>query len=237
MVLKHPSLPFFTLYFHSQQKFPFPFPPPNIFNLQHYYYITSLFGNNKMDKIIKKEQDMEEKTAHDNKKKVRTSSNNGSPMRCCQAERCSADLNDAKQYHKRHKVCEYHAKAQVVVVAGVAQRFCQQCSRFAHHFLTIIMCMFYQTISTHKAAESLIDIVSDHVCMPGCQNGLLIGYDQLSWIISTRWSDHENIKSFCELVSRVGISIPYFSCHTVCSAWYWKKNLQTFTHIAWIHLY
>ncbi|KAL8088209.1 hypothetical protein AgCh_038111 [Apium graveolens] len=59
-----------------------------------------------------------------------TGGGSGSPVRCCQAERCSADLNDAKQYHKRHKVCEYHAKAQVVVVAGVGQRFCQQCSRF-----------------------------------------------------------------------------------------------------------
>lgn len=92
--------------------------------------------------IIKKEEDMEE--GHDfsgnDKKKIRSSNNggvtgggSGSPMRCCQAERCSADLNDAKQYHKRHKVCEYHAKAQVVVVAGVGQRFCQQCSRFAHN--------------------------------------------------------------------------------------------------------
>lgn len=50
-------------------------------------------------------------------------------MRCCQAERCMADLSDAKQYHRRHKVCEHHSKAQVVLVAGVRQRFCQQCSR------------------------------------------------------------------------------------------------------------
>ncbi|CAK9137472.1 unnamed protein product [Ilex paraguariensis] len=53
-----------------------------------------------------------------------------SSMRCCQAEKCTADLSDAKQYHRRHKVCEHHAKAQVVVVAGLPQRFCQQCSRF-----------------------------------------------------------------------------------------------------------
>nr|GLL22891.1 squamosa promoter-binding protein 1-like [Ipomoea trifida] len=57
--------------------------------------------------------------------------NNGGPsMRSCQAEKCSADLHEAKQYHRRHKVCEYHSKAQVVVVAGLRQRFCQQCSRF-----------------------------------------------------------------------------------------------------------
>lgn len=58
-----------------------------------------------------------------------TGGGSGSSMRCCQAERCTADLSDAKQYHKRHKVCELHAKAQVVIVAGNRQRFCQQCSR------------------------------------------------------------------------------------------------------------
>ncbi|KAK4342334.1 hypothetical protein RND71_038150 [Anisodus tanguticus] len=64
---------------------------------------------------------------HNNKK---GSSNSSSSLRSCQAEKCSVDLSDAKQYHKRHKVCEYHAKSQVVVVAGLRQRFCQQCSRF-----------------------------------------------------------------------------------------------------------
>ncbi|KAE9592905.1 hypothetical protein Lal_00029099 [Lupinus albus] len=48
----------------------------------------------------------------------------------CQAEKCGADLTDAKKYHRRHKVCEFHSKAPVVVVAGLRQRFCQQCSRF-----------------------------------------------------------------------------------------------------------
>ncbi|CAL1356910.1 unnamed protein product [Linum trigynum] len=54
----------------------------------------------------------------------------GGGMRCCQAENCTTDLVDAKPYHRRHKVCEYHSKAQVVLVAGMRQRFCQQCSRF-----------------------------------------------------------------------------------------------------------
>ncbi|KAF8409218.1 hypothetical protein HHK36_005292 [Tetracentron sinense] len=47
-----------------------------------------------------------------------------------QAEKCKAYLTDAKRYHRRHKVCEHHAKATVVLVAGLRQRFCQQCSRF-----------------------------------------------------------------------------------------------------------
>lgn len=51
-----------------------------------------------------------------------------SPPRC-QAEKCAADLMAAKRYHRRHKVCESHAKASAVVVSGVRQRFCQQCSR------------------------------------------------------------------------------------------------------------
>ncbi|KAG7025960.1 Squamosa promoter-binding-like protein 8 [Cucurbita argyrosperma subsp. argyrosperma] len=48
----------------------------------------------------------------------------------CQAEGCNADLSQAKQYHRRHKVCEFHSKASTVITAGLTQRFCQQCSRF-----------------------------------------------------------------------------------------------------------
>lgn len=47
----------------------------------------------------------------------------------CQVEKCGANLAEAKRYHRRHKVCEIHAKAPVVLVAGLRQRFCQQCSR------------------------------------------------------------------------------------------------------------
>ncbi|MCO5571211.1 hypothetical protein L7F22_024946 [Adiantum nelumboides] len=48
----------------------------------------------------------------------------------CQVEGCKLDLTSAKDYHRRHKVCELHSKAGKVVVAGIEQRFCQQCSRF-----------------------------------------------------------------------------------------------------------
>ncbi|KAK4488533.1 hypothetical protein RD792_004297 [Penstemon davidsonii] len=50
----------------------------------------------------------------------------------CQVEGCEVVLgiNNAKEYHRRHKVCEVHAKAPRVVVHGIQQRFCQQCSRF-----------------------------------------------------------------------------------------------------------
>ncbi|KHN01962.1 Squamosa promoter-binding-like protein 8 [Glycine soja] len=46
------------------------------------------------------------------------------------AEGCNADLSQAKHYHRRHKVCEFHSKAATVIAAGLTQRFCQQCSRF-----------------------------------------------------------------------------------------------------------
>lgn len=48
----------------------------------------------------------------------------------CQVEGCEAALDTAKDYHRRHKVCEMHAKAPKVVLAGIDQRFCQQCSRY-----------------------------------------------------------------------------------------------------------
>lgn len=47
----------------------------------------------------------------------------------CQADGCNADLSGARPYHRRHKVCEFHAKAAAVILAGLEQRFCQQCSR------------------------------------------------------------------------------------------------------------
>ncbi|KAF2286046.1 hypothetical protein GH714_009942 [Hevea brasiliensis] len=87
------------------------------------------------------EDDMEEEEGSggfvdDDKKKgvgmvhgKRGSSGGASPP-SCQVEKCGADLTEAKRYHRRHKVCEIHAKAPAVIVAGLRQRFCQQCSRF-----------------------------------------------------------------------------------------------------------
>ncbi|OIW06098.1 hypothetical protein TanjilG_29854 [Lupinus angustifolius] len=51
------------------------------------------------------------------------SSSGGVSPPSCQAEKCGADMTDAKKYHRRHKVCEFHSKAPVVVVAGLRQRF------------------------------------------------------------------------------------------------------------------
>ncbi|XP_030460252.2 squamosa promoter-binding-like protein 3 [Syzygium oleosum] len=88
--------------------------------------------------LEEEEEDEDESSEADRKRSrsaTRSSKKGGScsgyaPPQLCQAENCSADMADAKRYHRRHKVCEVHAKAPVVVVAGLRQRFCQQCSRF-----------------------------------------------------------------------------------------------------------
>ena len=48
----------------------------------------------------------------------------------CQVEDCGVDLSNAKDYHRRHKVCEMHSKASKALVGNAMQRFCQQCSRY-----------------------------------------------------------------------------------------------------------
>lgn len=58
----------------------------------------------------------------------------GQPPRC-QVEGCKLDLSDAKPYYSRHKVCGAHSKSPTVIVAGLQQRFCQQCSRSAQLIL------------------------------------------------------------------------------------------------------
>eukprot|EP00250_Pteridium_aquilinum_P012657 c20859_g1_i1 orf=776-4177(+) len=64
-----------------------------------------------------------------NPKRFRPSSP-GSQSPVCQVDDCRTDLKNAKDYHRRHKVCELHSKAPHSLVQKVMQRFCQQCSRF-----------------------------------------------------------------------------------------------------------
>ena len=67
-------------------------------------------------------------------KKARTTSSY-SHTPCCQVFGCNMDLSSSKDYHKRHKVCEAHSKTAKVIVNGIEQRFCQQCSRLVFSFL------------------------------------------------------------------------------------------------------
>lgn len=55
----------------------------------------------------------------------------------CQVEDCAADLSKAKDYHRRHKVCEMHSKASKALVGNQMQRFCQQCSRYVISLLSV----------------------------------------------------------------------------------------------------
>nr|XP_043627042.1 squamosa promoter-binding-like protein 11 [Erigeron canadensis] len=66
-------------------------------------------------------------------KKARSSSSSSclmNPIPRCQVEGCDLDLSSSKEYHRKHRVCENHAKFPRVVVSGLERRFCQQCSRF-----------------------------------------------------------------------------------------------------------
>ncbi|KAK2970365.1 hypothetical protein RJ640_030070 [Escallonia rubra] len=95
---------------------------------------------NKMKEEVlmdEEEDEAEEYVGEDNKKKKQItysgskgSGGVGSTQTSCQVEDCRANMTNAKPYHRRHKVCELHAKASTVMVAGLRQRFCQQCSRF-----------------------------------------------------------------------------------------------------------
>lgn len=51
------------------------------------------------------------------------------PIPRCIVEGCNIDLSTAKEYHRKHRVCDSHSKSPKVVVGGLERRFCQQCSR------------------------------------------------------------------------------------------------------------
>ncbi|XP_044475150.1 squamosa promoter-binding-like protein 14 [Mangifera indica] len=63
-------------------------------------------------------------------KRVRSGSPGSTSYPMCQVDDCKEDLSNAKDYHRRHKVCEFHSKSSKALVGKQMQRFCQQCSRF-----------------------------------------------------------------------------------------------------------
>ncbi|KAL6972553.1 Squamosa promoter-binding-like protein, partial [Sarracenia purpurea var. burkii] len=77
--------------------------------------------------------DKEEEPVSRPSKRVRSGSpGGGSSSGCpvCQVDNCREDLLNAKDYHRRHKVCEVRSKSSNALVGKHMQRFCQQCSRF-----------------------------------------------------------------------------------------------------------
>ncbi|XP_050152441.1 uncharacterized protein LOC126627064 isoform X1 [Malus sylvestris] len=86
--------------------------------------------------VLKDEEDEElgeqVEDHHDRKKKGAESVTgaSGDGMAICKADGCAVDLSDAKAYNRRHRVCELHSKAPLVIVSGLKRRFCHKCSRF-----------------------------------------------------------------------------------------------------------
>lgn len=73
-------------------------------------------------------------------KRVRSGSPGSSSYPMCQVDNCREDLSNAKDYHRRHKVCEMHSKSTKALVGKQMQRFCQQCSRWPFVFLCLRPC-------------------------------------------------------------------------------------------------
>lgn len=67
---------------------------------------------------------------NNNNKRIRSGSPGTASYPMCQVDNCREDLSKAKDYHRRHKVCEAHSKASKALLENQMQRFCQQCSRF-----------------------------------------------------------------------------------------------------------
>lgn len=61
-------------------------------------------------------------------KKTKSPSQN-LPVPHCLVEGCNIDLSAAKEYHRKHRVCDSHSKSPKVIIGGLERRFCQQCSR------------------------------------------------------------------------------------------------------------
>ena len=79
-------------------------------------------------------------------KKVRSGSPGclgGGNYPMCQVDDCKTDLSNAKDYHRRHKVCEVHSKMTKALVGKKMQRFCQQCSRCLDIMIHYILLCFY----------------------------------------------------------------------------------------------
>lgn len=92
---------------------------------------------------------------------------------CCQVEGCNLDLKLAKDYHRRHRICDTHSKSPKVIVAGMERRFCQQCSRF--HDLSEFddkkrSCR--RRLSDHNARRRRVQSESVHLSSPGLSPSL-----------------------------------------------------------------
>lgn len=94
----------------------------------------------------------------------------------CQVEDCGVDLSKAKDYHRRHKVCEMHSKASKAIVGNVMQRFCQQCSRSAASCLHLFLprALFLRTFFYRRYIHVLYDSCNSCASLKVFTDGVLI---------------------------------------------------------------
>lgn len=93
-----------------------------------YFENSSIAGSN--SKVPSSSEKPVSSSATTDTKKIKSSCQ--SPLiinQRCQVEGCNLDLSSAKEYHRKHRVCESHSKSSKVVIRGLERRFCQQCSR------------------------------------------------------------------------------------------------------------
>ncbi|KAE9595372.1 hypothetical protein Lal_00031378 [Lupinus albus] len=106
---------------------------PNSWNWDSNTFLAKPFtqnNNNIINNNINDEETLDLNLGGPNKKLRSDSTSATASYPMCQVHNCTEDLSTAKDYHRRHKVCEVHSKASKALVADQLQRFCQQCSRF-----------------------------------------------------------------------------------------------------------
>lgn len=76
----------------------------------------------------------------------------------CQVEGCGMDLTNAKGYYSRHRVCGMHSKTPKVIVAGLEQRFCQQCSRFVFPILPFTSFVYLHVLPLPESGQDSLRV-------------------------------------------------------------------------------
>lgn len=122
----------------------------------------------------------------------------------CQVDDCRKDLTNAKDYHRRHKVCESHSKASTALVGNVMQRFCQQCSRF--HPLGEFdegkrSCRRRLAGHNKRRRKTQAEEIGFKGFITGDENGAVKNYD-ISSLISVLSQQHEASNSVDKLIDR-----------------------------------
>ena len=85
----------------------------------------------------------------------------------CQVEDCGADLSNAKDYHRRHKVCNMHSKASKALVGNIMQRFCQQCSRYSIEVLQCLKIVLFSCNTTLPIIFSVYQVSCNLIILIG----------------------------------------------------------------------